>query len=172
MKEENGDESVQMVILLPIILFVVMFIMDVFIQYEGLTCTTVSTNEALRMGVVQEGKEDAKNEIVSVLEDRFSAQAMGWCATDDVSRCIEWKASGGITENVETFNHNSNMKLLVDVSNNNWCNGNYLTVGVRVHKASLLPSYSNFRRLITQGGPIYHTHKYIIKGRIESENLC
>lgn len=34
-KDEEGSEAVQMAILLPIILLLVMFITDRFIQYEG-----------------------------------------------------------------------------------------------------------------------------------------
>ena len=71
-KDEEGSEAVQMAILLPIILLLVMFITDRFIQYEGLTTTTVASNEALRAAVVQTNKEDSKNIIKDTLENRFS----------------------------------------------------------------------------------------------------
>ena len=79
-KDEEGSEAVQMAILLPIILLLVMFITDRFIQYEGLTTTTVASNEALRAAVVQTSKEDAKNVIKDTLENRFSEGGIGWCS--------------------------------------------------------------------------------------------
>ena len=166
-KDEEGSEAVQMAILLPIILLLVMFITDRFIQYEGLTTTTVASNEALRAAVVQTNKEDAKNIIKDTLENRFSEGGIGWCSGSDLNHCVNWKASN-TTGSISSFKNNSNYQLAVQLDGE-WEKGSYLTLGVRTHKASSIPSYSNFRRLLS-GGPIYHTHTYVIKALVEGEN--
>lgn len=170
LKEEDGSEAVQMAILLPIILLLVMFITDRFIQYEGLTSTTVAANEALRSAVVQSNQTDAKNVIKDILNDRLKDNGMGWCSGNDVSRCVNWQYAN-TTSSESSFKSGKSYRVLFSVSGN-WCNGNYVTLGVRAHKASLFPSWSSFRELLTSGGPIYHTHTYVITAKIEGGTKC
>ena len=169
--DESGNSSVEMAILFPIIMLVVMFITDRFIVYEGLTATTTSVNEAIRYAIVQDDADDARTIVEDTLEERFAEQKMGWCLGDDVSKCKPWKANG-IERRRQSFESSKNSNLYIEVSDDEWCYGHYITVGVRAHKASLFPSYENFRRLLTEGGPIFHTHKYVIKARIESSKEC
>lgn len=166
-KDEKGSEAVQMAILLPIILLLAMFVTDRFIQYEGLTTTTVAANEALRAAVVQSNPEDAKNVIKSTLQDRLSEGGIGWCSGNDVNACVDWSPSN-TTGSISTFNKNDAYRVGIQIDGP-WEKGSYITLGVRTHKASLFPSYSSFRRLITEGGPIYHTHSYVIKAMVEGE---
>lgn len=168
---EDGNSSVEMAILFPIIILVVMYITDRFIIYEGLTATSITVNEAVRYAIVQDDKSDAESIVKETLEDRFANQKMGWCLGDDISRCQAWKA-GTVTRDQSAFESTQSANLFIDVSDDEWCYGHYVTVGVRAHKASLIPSYENFRRLLTEGGPIFHTHKYTIKARIESSKEC
>lgn len=170
LKDENGSEAVQMAILLPIILLLVMFITDRFIQYEGLTSTTVAANEALRSAVVQSNQDDAKNTVKDILNDRLKDNGMGWCYGNDINACTNWEYAN-MTSNESTFRSSKSYRVLFHTSGN-WCNGNYLTLGVRAHKASLFPSWSSFRELLTSGGPIYHTHTYVITAKIEGDTAC
>lgn len=173
LKDEHGSESAEMAILLPIILLVVMFITDRFIQYEGLTTTTVAANEALRAAVVQTNESDARETAQNTLIDRFSQNGVGWCSGNSNNSCTTWNVSGKTTSSVSTFKNNKGKNFLFAV-NGDWCNGggdHYVTLGVRTHKSSLFPSYENFRSLMS-GGPIYHTHTYIIKALIESDTRC
>lgn len=173
-KDESGSESAEMAILLPIILLVVMFITDRFIQYEGLTTTTVASNEALRAAIVQTNSTDAQEVAKSTLVDRFNQSGVGWCSGESNSGCATWNVtSGTTTTNQSTFKNNKNKNFLFSVQGD-WCNGgsgHSVTLGVRTHKSSLFPSYENFRSLMS-GGPIYHTHTYIIKALIESDTRC
>lgn len=173
LQDESGSETVELAVLFPIILLVCMFITDRFIMYEGLTATSSAGNEAIRYSVVAENRAEAETIIKETLSDRLKANGLGWCANgDNMQSCTQWGTNISQTNDVNDFNRNRNIKLLVNVDNNKWCNGSYITVGVRAHKASLLPSYENFRRLITNGGPIYHTHSYVIKARVESSEKC
>jgi len=169
--DERGNSAVEMAILFPIIMLVVMFITDRFILYEGLTATTTSVNEAIRYAIVQDNADDARTIIEDTLEERLAAQHMGWCIGDNITQCKAWEANG-FERRENVFDATPTSNLYIEITNDEWCYGHYITVGVRAHKASLFPSYENFRRLFTDGGPIFHTHKYTIKARIESSREC
>lgn len=170
---EDGDEMVEFAVLFPILLFIAMFISDRFITYEGLTSTSSATNEAIRYSVVAENQSEAESIIKETLSDRLEATGMGWCADpDNMDKCVQWGNNVTTVKDEAEFKRNKSAKLLINVDNKKWCNGSYITVGVRAHKASLIPSYENFRRLMTDGGPIYHTHTYVVKARVESNEKC
>jgi len=174
LKDEKGSESAEMAILLPIILLVVMFITDRFIQYEGLTTTTVAANEALRAAVVQTNAEDAKQVAQDTLVNRFNQSGIGWCSGNGNNSCATWTVSSGKTTTSKSAFKNDKGKNFLFAVDGDWCNGgsgHSVTLGVRTHKSSLFPSYENFRSLMS-GGPIYHTHTYIIKALIESDTRC
>lgn len=187
-KDEDGSESVEMAILLPIMLLLVAFITDRFILYEGLTATTVAANEALRAAVVQDNYDDAKKVALEVLNDRLgntkygassgSGSNMGWCSGNNLTGCQLWKASSLSTASAAQTNRNikAGITLATDVGGlnktNTWCNGHYLVLTIRTHKASLIPSYESFQKLVFSGGPIYHVHTYTIVARVEGETHC
>lgn len=172
LKGKRGDEAVQMAILFPILLLIIAFMTDRFIQYEGITATASSANEALRFAVVAKSADEAFDIGRNTLEDRLTANKIGWCINpDDVQNCRSWSGSS-YTKDVSKFNRKgaSEQYLFSIDGDGEWCNGNNLTIGVRAHKSSLLPSFSNFRQLMN--GPVYHTHTYVIRARIESNKLC
>lgn len=171
-KGKRGDEAVQMAILFPILLLIIAFMTDRFILYEGLTATSSSANEAIRFAVVAKNEDEAFTIGKDTLENRLSANKIGWCISqEDAAGCRNWSGSG-YTKDVDKFKRtNSTEQYLFSIDGDgSWCNGNNLTLGVRAHKASLLPSFSNFRQML--GGPIYHTHTYVVTARIESNKLC
>lgn len=171
-KNEEGNEAVQMAVLFPIILLIVGFIMDRFIQYEGVTAVSSAANEAIRYSVVAENETEAIQIIEDTLSDRMDSSALGWCNGTDNNSCTSWGSAITMTDDKNVFNSNKSMRLLVDVNEKGWCNGSYITVGVRAHKSSIMPSYESFKQLIQSGGPIYHQHSYIITARVESNEKC
>lgn len=173
--QEDGNESVELAVLFPIILLIVGFIIDRFIQYEGVTAVSSAANEAIRYAVVAETREEANNIIKETLSDRMDSSKLGWCRLGylgDNAPCMQWDFAGiSTTNDRDEFESNINRKLLITDSKG-WCNGSYLTLGVRAHKASVFPSYESFRKLLTNGGPIYHKHTYIVTARVESNKKC
>lgn len=172
LKGKRGDAAIQMAILFPILLLVIAFMTDRFIQYEGITATASSANEALRFAIVAKTEDEAFDIGKNTLEDRLTANKIGWCINpDDVSNCRTWSGSS-YTKDINKFKRSGAMEqyLFSIDGDGEWCNGNNLTLGVRAHKSSLLPSFSNFRQLMN--GPVYHTHTYVITARIESNKLC
>lgn len=170
-KEEDGNEAVEMAVLFPIILLIVGFIIDRFIQYEGLTALSTAANEAIRSAVVAENEDEAVHRIEETLSDRLKTSDMGWCAGNDNSSCHEWGDEITVVKDRSAFESGTTSKLLV-VTDKGWCNGSYITVGVRAHKSSVFPSYESFRTLLSSGGPIYHQHTYIITARVEAKDKC
>ena len=170
--DEEGSYSVELSLLFPIIVIIAMFFIDNNLYYDGLIMTATSTNEALRYAITSENEGDAINQIKNTLGDRLKQAKLGWCSSEGSAHCSQWKNATHMTSSVSSFNGNDNFNLLVNVSDSGWCNGSYLTIGVRTHKASLIPSFSTFRRLVTRGGSIYHEYTYIFKARIESNHLC
>lgn len=170
--EEEGNESVELAVLFPIILLVVGFIMDRFIQYEGVTAVSSAANEAIRYSVVAENKSEAQKVIKETLTDRMASSALGWCSGADNNTCRKWGPQISVTDDTSTFQSNKGMQTLIKIDKKGWCNGSYITLGVRAHKSSIFPSYESFRNLIKNGGPIYHQHTYIVTARIESNKKC
>ena len=171
-KDESGNEAVELAVLFPIILLIVGFILDRFIQYEGVTSVTSATNEAMRYAIVADGPSEAKDILSTTLGDRFKASGLAWCTGNDSSSCDYWKNNINVTTNEESFKSNPKSNLLIEIDDKGWCLDSYITVGVRAHKASVFPSYESFQHLMKEGGPIYHTHTYIITARIETNNVC
>lgn len=171
-QNEDGNESVELAVLFPIILLIVGFIMDRFIQYEGVTAVSSAANEAIRYSVVAENQSEAIKVVKDTLSDRTKSSGLGWCMGNDNNSCRQWGTSISQTSDIGTFNSNKKVQLLVNVDSKGWCNGSYIKVGVRAHKSSIFPSYESFRQLIKSGGPIYHQHTYIITARVESNKKC
>lgn len=171
MIEEDGNESVELAILFPIILLIVGFIIDRFIQYEGVTAISAAANEAIRYSVVAEGPAEAESVIKETLADRLKSSKLGWCSGDN-NACTQWATSIKKVNDRGAFEGNKSNQLYIRIDEKGWCNGSYIEVGVRAHKSSILPSYESFMNLIRNGGPIYHSHKYIVTARIESNTKC
>ncbi len=168
--EEDGNESVEFAVIFPVLLLIIGFMIDRFIQYEGLTSLTAAANEAVRSAVVAETEGEAAERIRETLEDRLATSGMGWCAGDENDTCASWDGSSAVSDR-SSFEGDNSSRLLISVDNG-WCSGSYITVGVRAHKSSLFPSFENFRHMMKSGGPVYHTHTYIIKARVESKEKC
>lgn len=168
---EDGNESVEMAILFPIVLIIVGFIMDRFIQYEGVTAVSSAANEAIRYAIVEKNNSDGKDVALETLKDRMQSSKLGWCKSNDNSTCKQWKSTVKQTSKRADFEKDNSYQFLF-TTDKGWCNGSYLTLGVRAHKSSIMPSYESFRQLITKGGPIYHQHTYIITARVESNKKC
>ena len=172
LENEDGNESVELAVLFPIILLIVGFVMDRFIQYEGVTAVSSAANEAIRYSVVAENTKEATKVIQETLSDRMKSSSLGWCTNKNNSSCRQWGTSINSTNDEAKFKKDKTKQLLVKVDKKGWCNGSYITVGVRAHKSSIFPSYESFQRLIRKGGPVYHQHTYIIKARVESNKKC
>lgn len=172
LQNEDGDEAVEMAVLFPIILLIVGFIIDRFVQYEGVTAVSSAANEAIRYAVVEDNKSAAIKTITETLSDRMESSGLGWCTGNGNNSCKKWKDNIRITDNVSTFKSNKNINLLVNVDNKGWCDGSYIRVGVRAHKSSIFPSYESFQNLVKKGGPVFHQHSYIITARVESNRKC
>lgn len=170
-QDENGSESVEMAVLFPILLLLVGFIIDRFIQYEGLTMLSSAANEAIRSAVIADSEDDASKRIKEILSDRLKTSNMGWCSGETNNTCKAWGDDVSSVKDRSQFESNKQDKLLI-TTDKGWCNGSYITLGVRAHKSSIMPSYESFKRLLTTGGPIYHQHTYIIKARVESKDKC
>jgi len=169
---EDGNESVEMAVLFPIILIIVGFIMDRFIQYEGVTAVSSAANEAIRYSVVAENQSEATQVIKETITDRMDSSSLGWCNGNENNTCVKWGSGIRQTNDEGEFNSNKRMNLLIHVDEKGWCNGSYIKVGLRAHKSSIFPSYESFRHLVKSGGPIYHQHSYIVTARIESNTKC
>ena len=169
---EDGDQAVQLAVLFPIILLIVGFIVDRFIQYEGVTAVSSAANEAIRYAVVAEDTREAEQVIIETLSDRMDSSSLGWCVGNENNSCSKWGTNISQTSDVGAFETNKNTQLLIHVDDKGWCNGSYLQVGVRAHKSSIFPSYESFRHLVKSGGPIYHQHTYMVTARVESNNKC
>ena len=170
-KGEKASEAVEMAILFPIILLMVGFIIDQFITYSGVNSITTVANEAIRYAVVEESQEDALKSVKETLTDRMKSSKLAWRTSDDTRSCVDWGDAISVTDNREDFEKDSSKNLLFSVETG-WCDGGYITLGVRAHKSSVFPSYESLRRLITNGGTLYHTHEYVITGRVESTKTC
>lgn len=170
-KGERASEAVEMVILFPIILLLVGFIVDQFITYNGVNSITTVTNEAIRYAMVEESEEDALNAVKETLTDRMKTSKLAWCTSNNTRNCVDWGDAISETDSRNDFESDNSKNLLFSVENG-WCDGGYITLGVRAHKSSVFPSYESFRRLITHGGTLYHTHSYIITARVESTKKC
>ncbi len=170
-KGERASEAVEMAVLFPIILLLVGFIIDQFITYSGVNSITTVANEAIRYAVVEESEEDSLKSVEETLTDRMKSSKLAWCTSDDTNSCVNWGDAISVTESREEFETDSSKNLLFYVENG-WCDGGYITLGVRAHKSSVFPSFESFRRLITHGGTLYHTHSYIITGRVETTKKC
>lgn len=172
LKNEDGDEAVELAVLFPIILLIVGFIVDRFIQYEGVTAVSSAANEAIRYAVVAENPNEAEEIIKETLKDRMDSSKLGWCAGKENNSCNKWGTNITETNDINAFNANKKMQLSIDIDEKGWCNGSYMKLGVRAHKSSIIPSYESFQNLIRQGGPIYHQHSYVVTARIESNEKC
>lgn len=172
LKDEKGSYSVELSLLFPVIIVMAMFFVDNNLYYDGLFMTASSTNEALRYAITAENESEASKIIKETMAERLQQAKLGWCSSEGSAHCSQWKNSIHMTNSKSAFESNDNYNLLISVDSSGWCNGSYLTIGIRTHKASLIPSYSAFRRLVTHGGSIYHEYTYIFKARIESNQLC
>lgn len=172
LKDENGNESVQLAVLFPIILLIVGFITDRFIQYEGVTAVSSAANEAIRYAVVAEDEKEAEKIVKETLIDRMDSSALGWCSSTGNDSCTKWGTNIAQTDDLGTFDNNKKIQLLINIDEKGWCNGSYMKLGVRAHKSSIFPSYESFQNLVRNGGPIYHQHTYIVTARIESNIKC
>lgn len=170
--DESGNYSVELSLLFPVIVLICMFMVDNNMYYNGLIMTATSANEALRYAITAENETEATKIIKDTLGERLQQAKVGWCSSSGAANCSQYKNAINSTKNKNTFNSNHSLNLLVNVDSKGWCNGSYLTIGVRSHKASLLPSFSTFRRLVTDGGSVYHEYTYIFKARIESNTKC
>lgn len=168
---EDGNEAVQMACLMPIILLVVAFMQDRFLIGEGAIYTSTAANEAIRAAAVQKTDKDARKVALETLTDRLQSTGMGWCSGGSVNGCYQWGNGATIADNESSFNRKEETRAAL-YTTKGWCNGSYVILKVRAHKASLLPSYSTFRRLLKNGGPIYHEHVYTVKARVESTTIC
>ena len=155
LQNEEGDEAVEMAVLFPIILLIVGFIIDRFVQYEGVTAVSSAANEAIRYAVVEDNKSAAIKTITETVSDRMESSGLGWCTGNGNNSCKKWKDNIRMTDNVSTFKSNKNINLLVNVDN-----------------SSIFPSYESFQNLVKKGGPVFHQHSYIITARVESNKKC
>lgn len=169
-KDESGNEAIEFAILFPVILFLVGFMIDRFIQYEGLTALSAATNEAVRYAITAETESDAYARIEEILGDRLESSNMGWCSGSG-NDCVEWKDAGQSRAVSRTSFDSSPDTQWTAYTSDGWCNGSYITVGVRAHKSSLFPSFETFRKMLS-GGPIYHTHTYVVTARVEAKDKC
>lgn len=170
-KDETGNQAVQMACLTPILLILIAFIFDRFIIYEGVTAVSYAGNEALRIAVIKPDEGAAKQSVLATLSDRLDATGMGWCSSNDVKACIPWSHGAAVSGDTKNFAGNKNIRVAMS-TDKGWCNGSTVTLSIRAHKAALMPSYTTLRRLLKNGGPVYHEHVYTIKARVESSNLC
>ena len=172
LKDEDGSEAVELAVLFPVILMLVGFIIDRFIQYEGIDALSQAANEAIRTAIVAENEDEAVQRIKETLTDRLDSLDMGWCTGTDNDSCKEWGADDATVVSDQTaFETNQSAKLFV-TTDKGWCNGSYLTLGVRAHKSSVFPSFETFRVALANGGPVFHQHTYIIKARVETNTKC
>lgn len=172
LKNDEGNYSVELSILFPIIVLIAMFFVDNNLYYDGLIMTATSTNEALRYAITANNEDEAASVIKETLSNRLQQAKVGWCTSEGTAHCSQYKNAIRMTNNISAFNSNESYNLLVHVDDAGWCNGSYITVGVRSHKASLIPSFSTFRRVISRGGSIYHQYTYTFKARVESNIKC
>ena len=170
--DDSGNYTVELSVLFPIIVIIAMFFVDNNLYYDGLIMTATSTNEALRYAITANDEEEAISIIKETLSERLRQAKVGWCSSEGTAHCSQYKNAIRMTTSPSAFNGNENYNLLVHVDDAGWCNGSYITVGVRSHKASLIPSFSTFRRLVSKGGSIYHQYTYTFKARIESNDKC
>lgn len=168
---EDGNEAIQMACLMPILLLVIAFIFDRFIVWEGTMYTAYAANEAIRTAAVQSDVDKAKSAALETLSERFESTGMGWCTATDVSGCVDWSNGASMSDSTDKFDSTESIRAAMSTTNG-WCNGSYLNLYVRAHKASLMPSYSSLRSLLKSGGPVYHTHTYKVKARVESSTVC
>lgn len=168
---EDGNEAIQMACLMPILLLVIAFIFDRFIVWEGTMYTAYAANEAIRTAAVQSDIDKAKSAALDTLSERFESTGMGWCTATDASDCVSWSDGATMSDSTENFDSTESIRAAMSTTEG-WCNGSYLKLYVRAHKASLMPSYSTLRNLLKNGGPIYHTHTYKVKARVESSTVC
>lgn len=170
-KNEGGNEAIEMACLMPILLLVIAFIFDRFIIWEGTMYTAYAGNEAIRAAAVQSDFKKAESTALDTLSERFESTGMGWCTAKDVGTCIDWSNGASMSDATDKFDGNKSIRAAMSTSKG-WCNGSYLNLYVRAHKASLLPSYSTLRHLLKDGAPIYHEHVYKVKARVESSTMC
>lgn len=170
-KNEKASEAVEMAVLFPILLIMVGFIVDQFLSYDGRTSIAAAGNEAIRAAVVEKTKEEGIEAAEEKLTQQMKSSKLAWCTSKSNRDCKAWGDSINKTDDKETFENDKtkNFLFLVDTG---WCDGGYLTLGVRAHKSSVFPSYESFKRLVSSGGTIYHTHTYIITARVESSEEC
>lgn len=170
-KGERASEAVELAVLFPILLLLVGFIMDQFISYDGKTSIAAAGNEAIRAAVVEESKDDAIKTAKEKLTEQTKSSKLAWCTSSSTKSCVAWGDSIHMTDNKDDFesDKSKNMLFMVDTG---WCDGGYVTLGVRAHKSSVFPSYESFRRMVSNGNGIFHTHTYIITARVESSETC
>ena len=168
---EDGSEAIEMACLMPLILLILAFTFDRFIIYEGTTSIAYAGNEAIRSTVIQSSEEEAAQRGLEILSDRLGASHMGWCDGPDLEACTSWDNGAIITSSVDSFKNNPQIRYAF-ATDKGWCSGSYITLSVRAHKASLIPSYSTLRKLLTEGGPVYHEYTYTVHARVESSKKC
>ena len=169
--DESGSSSIEMAILTPIFLILVAFWTDRQIIHEGAYSIQVAANQAIRTAAIQETEKDAKKVAKEILSDQFKQTGMGWCENSDTNSCKHWGEVADIGDNTKRFNRVKTEKAAMSTSKG-WCNGSYITLGVRAHKGSLLPSYSSLRKLLKNGGAVYHEHTFMVKARVETNKTC
>lgn len=169
--DESGSSSIEMAILTPIFLLVIAFWADRQIIHEGAYAIQTAANQAIRMAVIQDDLKGAKKTAMEVLSDQFKETNMGWCANKGLDSCKEWGEVAKMSDATKRFKKEPASQVAISVDRG-WCNGSYMTLGVRAHKASLLPSYSSMRSLLRRGGSVYHEHVFMVRARVESSKPC
>lgn len=169
-KGDRASEAIEMAVLFPILLLMVGFIIDQFITYEAVTSITVAANEAIRVAVVEDTEEDGLEQAKERLNATLKASKLGWCTGTTNDGCGSWKDHINQTEDADTFDTDKNTNLLWKVETG-WCDGGYVTLGVRAHKSSLFPAFKSFSQLSNRG-TIFHVHSYVITARVESNEDC
>ena len=157
-KGDRASEAIEMAVLFPILLLMVGFII------------TVAANEAIRVAVVEDTEEDGLEQAKERLNATLKASKLGWCTGITNDGCGSWKDHINQTEDADTFDTDKNTNLLWKVETG-WCDGGYVTLGVRAHKSSLFPAFKSFSQLSNRG-TIFHVHSYVITARVESNEDC
>ena len=190
LKKKNGNASVELACIFPIILLVIMFTVDRFMFYDGATSMTSVSNEVVRYVVTPvaasgtEGLKEAREAATTLLagkDGRFASSGLGWAQDNVNDKGSYWVGctSGNCDQlTIELGKMNTKGEFittpLADKNNNTWCNGNYIKMTVKARKTSLMPSYRNFKNLLVNGnmGKFYHEYTYTVINRVETSNEC